>query len=60
MHKIPKMIELKNWRTLIAQNLCIFNTHCIFEISLVLRNAHVVLKNQEKIVFYINNYINSD
>ncbi len=45
---------------LITKNPRNLDTHQIIEISLVLRNTHIVFKNQDKIVFYINNYINWD
>lgn len=32
----------------------------MIEISLVLYNAHIVSKNQDKFIFYDNNYINWD
>ena len=35
-------------------------THWIIEILLVLCNTHVVTKNQDKFVFYVNNYIDWD
>ncbi len=34
--------------------------HRIVEISSILRSAHVVPRDQERIVFYVNNYIDWD
>ena len=40
-----------------SHNLCV---HCIVEISSILQNIYVVLRDQKKIVFYVNNYIDWD
>ena len=34
--------------------------YCIIKVSLVLRSTHVVPRNQDRRVFYINNYIEWD
>lgn len=34
-----------------------FDAYCITEISSILHNTYIVFKNLEKIVFYIDNYI---
>ena len=47
-------------RTLIAENPRNLGAHRIIEISSVLRSAHVVSRDQDKFVFYVNNYINWD
>ena len=52
------MIDLKNMRTLNAENPRNFDAHRIIEILLILHNAHVVPRDQNKFVFYVNNYIN--
>ncbi len=57
VHEIHGMIELEKMRALIAENLYNFGAHPIIEISSVLRNAHVIPRNQNKVMFYINNYI---
>ncbi len=51
------MIELEEMRASIVENLRNFGAHCIIEISLVLRSAHMVPRNQNKVMFYVNNYI---
>lgn len=51
------MIKLKNMKILTTRNYYNLNAYWMIVISLVLCNAHVVLKNQDKIVFYVNNYI---
>ena len=47
-------------RASIAENFCNLGAHRIIEISLVLRNAHMVPRDQDKFVFYVNNYIDWD
>ena len=54
------MIELEKMRTSTAENPRNLGAHRIIEISLVLRSAHVVLRDLDKFVFYVNNYINWD
>ena len=54
------MVELDKWQASTAENLHNLGTHCIIEVSLVLRSAHVVLRDQDKMVFYVNNYIDWD
>ena len=54
------MVELEKWYASITKNSYNLGTHCIVEISSILRSAYVILKDQERIVFYINNYINWD
>ncbi len=57
VHEIHEMIELEKMRALIAKNPCNLGAHRIIEISLVLCSAHMVHKDQNKVVFYVNNYI---
>lgn len=54
------MVEFKNWRTLIAQKPYILGTYYIIKIFFVLHSANIVSKDQEKTVFYINNYIDGN
>ena len=58
VHEIHGIIELEKICVLIAENLCNLGTYWIIEISLVLCSAHVALRDQDKVMFYINNYIN--
>ena len=51
------MIELEKMRTLIAKNPHNLSACQIIEISLILHSAHVVHRDQNKVVFYVNNYI---
>ncbi len=60
VHQIHGMFELDKWYTSIAENPRNLSAHCIIEISLVLHSAHVVPRNQDRMVFYVNNYINKD
>ena len=43
-----------------AKHLRNLSAYYIVKISLILRNAYIVSKNQEKIVIYVNNYIDWD
>ena len=52
------MIELKKIRGLTIKNLHNLGTHWIIKISSVLYSTYMILKNQNKFVFYVNNYIN--
>ena len=54
------MIELEKMRTLTMENPRNLGIHQIIKISLVLYNAHLVSRDQNKFVFYVNNYINWD
>ncbi len=54
------MIELEKIYASIVENLYNFGAYRIIEISLVLRSAHVAPRDQDKVVFYVNNYINWD
>lgn len=51
------MIEFEKMRTLIIENPCNLGAHTIMEILSILYSAHVVLRDQDKFVFYTNNYI---
>ena len=57
VHKIYGIIELEKRRISIAKNFCNLGAYRIIQTSSVLYNAHVVLKDQNKFGFYINNYI---
>ncbi len=57
VHEIYGMIEFEKMRTLIAENPCNLGAYRIIEISLVLRSAYVVPRDQDTVVFYVNNYI---
>ena len=54
------MVELEKIRVLITKNLRNLGACRIIEISLVLHSIHVVPRDQDKAVFYVNNYINGD
>ncbi len=57
VHKIYEMIKLEKMCALITKNPRNLGAHWINEISSVLCSAHIVPRNQDKVVFYINNYI---
>ena len=54
------IIELKKMRALTTKNLHNLDIYQIIEISLVLHNTHVVPRDQDKFVFYVNNYIDGN
>lgn len=51
------MIEFEKMRTLTANNLRNLGAYQIIEISSILQNVYVISRDQGKIIFYINNYI---
>lgn len=60
VHEIYIIVELEKWCTSTAENPCNLDAHRIVKISLILRSAYVVPRDQERIVFYVNNYVNWD
>ena len=52
------MIELKKIHILITKNFSNFSAYQIIEILSILYNVYIIPRNQNKFVFYINNYIN--
>ncbi len=57
VHEIYGMIELKKMCASITENPRNLDAHQIIEIFSVLRNAPMIPKDQNKVVFYVNNYI---
>ena len=57
VHEIHGIVELDKWHVSIAENPRNLGAYCIIEVSSVLCNAHDVSRDQDKMVFYINNYI---
>ena len=51
------MVELEKIRTSTAKHPRNLGTHYIVEISSILHSAHIVPRDSEKIVFYVNNSI---
>ena len=60
VHKIYKLIEFEKMRILTMENSRNLGAHRIIEISSFLYSAYRVPKNQDKFVFYVNNYIDWD
>lgn len=60
VHKIYKIIELEKWYASIIENPYNLDAHRIIEVSLDLHSAHIISKDQNKAVFYINNHIDWD
>ena len=57
IYKMYEMIEFKKMRTSIAKNPRNFSVYQIIKVFLILNSAHVVFKDQNKVIFYVNNYI---
>ena len=51
------MVELEKIRALTTENFHTYSVYQIINIFSILYNAHVIPKNQDKFVFYSNNYI---
>ena len=60
VYEIYEMVELEKMRALTAENPCNLSTHWIIEISSILCSTHIVSRDQNKFVFYVNNYIDWD
>lgn len=56
VHEIHE-IEFEKMGVSTAENLYNLGAHRIIEILSVLRNGHVIPRDQDKLVFYVNNYI---
>lgn len=54
------MIELEKIRASTAENYRNFGAYWIIKILLILYNTHMILRDQDKFVFYVYNYINWD
>lgn len=54
------MMELEKMHALTTENFCNLGAYHIIEILLILHSAHVVSQNQDKLIFYINHYLNYD
>ena len=57
VHEIYGIVELEKMCASIAKNLRNLGVCQIIEISLVLHSAHMIPRDQNKVVFYVNNYI---
>ncbi len=60
VYEIYGIIKLKKICASIAENPRNLDAHRIIKISSILHSAHIVLRNQNKFVFYVNNYIDLD
>ncbi len=60
VHEIYRMIELEKICISIAENPRNLGIYRIIKISLVLCSAYVVSRDQDKVMFYVNNYIDWD
>lgn len=58
VYEIYIMIEFEKRYTLIANNLRNLDIYQIIKIFSVLQNIYIMPRNKNKVVFYINNYIN--
>ena len=57
VHEIYGMVEIEKWHALTAKNPYNLGAYCTIEVSLVIRSAHIVPRDQNRIIFYVNNYI---
>lgn len=57
VHEIYEIIEFEKMYTLIAKNPYNLIAHQIIEISSFLYTFHMILWHQNRVVFYVNNYI---
>lgn len=57
VHKIHKIVEFEKWHVSMAENFHNIGINCIIEVFLILHNIYAILKNQEKMIFFLNNYI---
>ena len=60
VYKINEMIELQKMRALTTENHWNLDVDWIIEISSVLRSTYMVFGDQDKFIFYVNNYIDWD
>ncbi len=60
VHEIYGMIELEKMCASIVENPRNLGVYRIIEISSILCSAHMIPRDQDKVIFYINNYINWD
>lgn len=60
VYEIYRMIELEKIYILTTKNVYNFDAHQIIEISTVFYNVYIVSRDKDKVVFYINNYIDWD
>ena len=54
------MVQLKKWPISMTKNCRNLGVHQVIEIFSVLHNAQVIPRDQARVVFYINNYIDWD
>ena len=60
VHEIHEMIELEKMHVLTTENFRNLSAYRIIDILLILCSAYIVPRGQDKIVFYVNNYIDQD
>ena len=54
------MVELEKWYVSMVENPHNLGAHRIIEVSSVLHGAHIVPRDQDRMIFYVNNYIDRD
>ncbi len=57
VYEIHEVIELEKMCTSMAKLPRYLGAHCIVKISSIFCSAYVIPRDQERIVFYVNNYI---
>lgn len=58
VYEIYEMIEFEEMYVLIVENFHNLDLYWIIEISLILYSINVTPRNQNKVIFYVINYIN--
>ena len=60
VHKIYAIVEFKKWHTSTVENPSNLGVYRIIKVSLVLRSAYIIPIDQDRIVIYVNNYMDWD
>jgi hypothetical protein len=59
VHSVHGMVEVEDWPQMRSQNPCNIGHCCFFDMSTILRSAHVIPTGNAG-VYYINNYVDWD
>lgn len=60
VHEIHEIVELEKWHVSMVENSRKLDAHHIIEVSLLLCNGHIVPKDYDRAIFYVNKYIDQD
>src|SRR5580692_6023507 len=59
VHSVHGMVEVEDWPQVCTQNPCNIGHWCFFDMSTILRSAHIIPTNNTGI-YYVNNYVDWD